>query len=202
MKLLGMYDSPYVRRVAIALHVLGMPYEHLNWSVFRHIGTMREVNPLLKVPMLELDNGERLLESHFILDYLDGEVAPERRLLPEHGVRRRVLQQQCAVALVAADKAVQIFYDAQLHNDGLAKVEWVQRCAAQMHDAFAILETQASLDVIDGATINLADITIAVAWRFAHFVAPAQFSSGQYPRLHTLSAYCESLPGFMATPLE
>lgn len=202
MRLVGLYDSPYVRRVAVAMQILGMPYEHVALSVFRHVDEMRTINPLIKVPMLELDNGERMIDSHFILDYLDGEVAPEKRLLPPHGSERRRLQQLCAAALVAAEKAVQVFYDAQLQSTALAKVTWVARCAQQMHDAFGELETHMDFDAIDGAPINLADITVAVAIRFAHFVAPDQFKQAQYPKLEKLSAYCENLPAFLAVPLE
>lgn len=36
MQLIGMLDSPFVRRVAIALRLLDLPYEHRPLSVFRN----------------------------------------------------------------------------------------------------------------------------------------------------------------------
>ena len=88
MKLIGLFDSPYVRRVAVSMRLLGFPFEHVALSVFRNQDEMRQINPLVKVPMLVLDSGEKLIESTFILDYLDGEAAPEKRLMPAAGHAR------------------------------------------------------------------------------------------------------------------
>ncbi|MEG1053395.1 MAG: glutathione S-transferase N-terminal domain-containing protein, partial [Janthinobacterium sp.] len=70
MKLIGMLDSPYVRRVAICLQLQGIRYEHLSLSVFRHIDAVREINPVIKVPTLVLDDGQVLMDSTLILQYL------------------------------------------------------------------------------------------------------------------------------------
>ena len=34
MILIGQYDSPFVRRVAIALRLYDLPFEHRPWSTF------------------------------------------------------------------------------------------------------------------------------------------------------------------------
>jgi glutathione S-transferase len=79
MLLIGMFDSPFVRRVAITLKLLGIPFEHGNWSVGKDFERIRHYNPLGRVPTLVLDNGEVLIESAAILDYLD-ELAGARAL--------------------------------------------------------------------------------------------------------------------------
>ena len=71
MLLIGMLDSPFVRRVAITLQRLGLAYEHGNWSVGRDAERIRRYNPLLRVPTLVLDDGEVLVESAAILDHLE-----------------------------------------------------------------------------------------------------------------------------------
>jgi glutathione S-transferase len=71
-----------------------------------------------------------------------------------------------------------------------------------MHDAFAMLEAQPLSPVLSGATITHADITGAIALRFARYVHSEQFPLDRYPRLQQLSAYCEALPAFLETPLE
>ncbi|OGB24342.1 MAG: hypothetical protein A3I66_16430 [Burkholderiales bacterium RIFCSPLOWO2_02_FULL_57_36] len=202
MKLIGLYDSPYVRRVAVSMRLQGFSFEHVPLSVFRHQEEMRKINPLLKVPMLVLDNGERLIESTFILDYLDGESPVEKRLVPASGSVRRAIQQQCAIALIAAEKAVQVLYEKALRPEEFSYGPWIARCTAQMHDAFAMLESQPVSNLLSGAAITQADITVAVVLRFARYVHPDQLSAGRYPRLDQLSDYCEALPAFHDTPLE
>lgn len=202
MKLIGLFDSPYVRRVAVSMRLQGFAFEHVALSVFRHIDEMRKINPLVKVPMLVLDNGEKLIESSFILDYLDGEVAPEQRLIPASGTARRQIQQHCAIALIAAEKAVQIVYETKLRPAEFTYQSWADRCTVQMHDAFALLEAQPVSPVLSGAPITQADVTSAVALGFARFMHPTQFPPDRYPRLQQLSAYCETLPAFLETPLE
>jgi len=202
MKLIGLFDSPYVRRVAISMRLQGFAFEHVALSVFRHLEEMRQINPLAKVPMLVLDNGDKLIESTFILDYLDGEAAPERRLIPATGAGRRKIQQQCAIALIGAEKAVQVYYETQLRPTEFSYQPWVERCTTQMHDAFALLEEQAVSRLLSGAAITQADVTLAVVVRFARHAHPSHFPAGRYPNLDALSAYCEALPAFAETPLE
>lgn len=200
MKLIGLFDSPYVRRVAISMRLQGFAFEHTALSVFRHKEQMRQINPLLKVPLLVLDSGEKLMESSFILDYLDGEVDDGRKLMPAAGPARRQVQQQCAIALVGTEKAIQIYYDTQLRPKEFSYAPWVERCTEQMHDAFAAMEAEPVSGLLSGAPINQADITRAVALAFSRYALPAEFPAGRYPRLDQLSAHCESLPAFVQTP--
>ena len=71
MILIGQYDSPFVRRVAIALRMYGLPFEHRPWSTFGDADKLAPFNPLRRVPTLVLDSGEALIESAAMLDYLD-----------------------------------------------------------------------------------------------------------------------------------
>ena len=50
MKLIGMLDSPYVRRVAISLQLLGLRFEHQSLSVFSTFAAFRQINPVVKAP--------------------------------------------------------------------------------------------------------------------------------------------------------
>jgi glutathione S-transferase len=206
MKLIGLFDSPYVRRVAVSMRLQGFSFEHVALSVFRHQDEMRKINPLLKVPMLVLENGERLIESTFILDYLDGQAPAGRRLVPDAGTARRAVQQRCAIALIATEKAMQVYYEQALRPQEFSYGPWIARCAGQMHDAFAMLESQLGSQpdsgVLSGAAITQADVTTAVALRFARHVHPNEFPVGRYARLDRLSEFCEALPAFLETPLE
>ncbi|MGH8806754.1 MAG: glutathione S-transferase family protein, partial [Noviherbaspirillum sp.] len=160
MKLIGLFDSPYVRRVAVSMRLYGLDFEHVALSVFRHQDEMRKINPLVKVPMLVLDSGEKLVESSFILDSLDGDVPPEKRLTPASGAERRQVLQACATALLAAEKTVQIVYETTLRPAEFCYAPWAERCTAQMHTAFAMLEAMPASAALDGGALTQADVTM------------------------------------------
>ena len=81
MILIGQYDSPFVRRVAIAMRLYGIAFEHRPWSTFGDADKIAPYNPLRRVPTLVLDDGEALIESAMILDYLDDLVGPEKAMI-------------------------------------------------------------------------------------------------------------------------
>ena len=89
MLLIGMFDSPFVRRVAVSLNLLGFSFEHANWSVGKDHAQIRRYSPLGRVPTVVLEDGEVLTESAAILDHLDSVVGPERALVPANGTARR-----------------------------------------------------------------------------------------------------------------
>src|SRR5512143_707883 len=89
MFLIGQYDSPFVRRVAIAMRLYGLPFEHRPWSTFGDADKIAPFNPLRRVPTLVLDDGEALIESMAILDYLDELVGPSKAMIAESGPERR-----------------------------------------------------------------------------------------------------------------
>ncbi|HEY1075478.1 MAG TPA: glutathione S-transferase family protein [Fontimonas sp.] len=105
MILIGMFDSPFVRRVAVSMKLLGLDFEHRNWSVGKDQAEIRRYNPLGRVPTLVLDDGEALAESFAILDFLDQSVGPARALLPASGRERRDALQLMALASGAAERA-------------------------------------------------------------------------------------------------
>src|SRR3954463_15651079 len=115
MILIGQYDSPFVRRVGIALTLYGMAFKHRPWSVFGDTEKIRPINPLVRVPTLVLDDGEVLMESHSILDYLDNTVGRERALFPSNEPARHKALRIAALATGTGEKAVSLFYEKRLH---------------------------------------------------------------------------------------
>ena len=83
MQLIGMLDSPYVRRVAVAMIAAGVPFEHKPISLFRHIDAFSAINPVLKAPTLVTDGGVTLMDSTLILDYLLATRPAMRALTPQ-----------------------------------------------------------------------------------------------------------------------
>jgi hypothetical protein len=106
MILIGQYDFPFVCRVAIAMRLYGLHFEHRPWSTFGDGDKIAPYNPLRRVPTLVLDSGEVLIESTAILDYLDELVGPGHAMIAERGPERRHALKICALATGLADKAV------------------------------------------------------------------------------------------------
>ncbi len=195
MFLIGQYDSPFVRRVGIALRLYDIAFEHRPWSSFGDAEKIAAYNPLRRVPTLVLDSGEALIESGAILDYLDEEAGEGRSLIAGHGPERRRALKVAALATGLADKAVILFYEGVLHKE---KSEvWVARCKAQIGAVLDALEADRAARPTPywfGEAIGHADIAVACALRFVRDVHPALF--GDRPALAAHAARCEALPVF------
>jgi len=162
--LIGQYDSPFVRRVAIAMRLYGLGYEHRTWSTFGDADKLATFNPLRRVPTLALDDGEVLIESFVILDYLDELVGPSKALIARSGEARRKALKVCALATGLADKAVSLLYERILHKE--TSDVWVARCRAQVSGVLDALEKDRAARKTPywfGETINHADIAVACA---------------------------------------
>ncbi|MGH8506178.1 MAG: glutathione S-transferase family protein [Stenotrophobium sp.] len=198
MVLIGMFDSPFVRRVAVSMRLLDMPFEHRNWSVGRDQAEIRRYNPLGRVPTLVLDDGEMLIESSAILDYLDDSVGHARALLPGGGAERRQALKLMAIAIGAAEKGVAQLYEVAFRPEDKRHAPWVERCQSQMEDALAELNRYAaSLDDngwLLGARMTQADVTVTAAATFLH--EALALNPAHYPALMRQVARCEALLAF------
>src|SRR3982751_5251267 len=206
MLLIGMFDSPFVRRVAVSMKLLGVPFEHANWSVGKDFDRIREFNPLGRVPTLVTDDGLRLMESAAILDHLDEMVGPDRALLPRSGIDRRTALNLIAMAAGAAEKGVLQLYERVFRPEEKRHAPWVQRCHAQMSAALAALDRAVGERGVSqwlvGKRMTKADITAACAFTFLNDALRVAADRVMYASLATLAARCESLPPFQETRLK
>jgi glutathione S-transferase len=199
MMLIGQYDSPFVRRVGIALRLYGLPFVHQPWSVFGDAEKIRPYNPLIRVPTLVLDDGEALIESQNILDYLDSLVPVDRAMFPAGEPARHQALKIAALATGLADKAVSLFYEKRLHRE--VSDVWVNRCCSQISAVLAALEADRADRVGDywfGGRIGHADIAVAVVLRFLGEAHPGLVSMTDFPLLGAHAARLEALPAFQA----
>jgi glutathione S-transferase len=203
MLLIGMFDSPFVRRVAVSMKLLEMPFEHANWSVGRDFDRIREYNPLGRVPTLVTDDGLRLMESAAILDYLDERAGPDRALLPRSGAERRAALNLIAMATGAAEKGVAQLYERVFRPEEKRHAPWVERCHVQMSASLAALDGQVGERGISqwlvGNRMTQADITAVCAFTFLDDALRVGADRVMYASLATLAARCESLPAFQET---
>ena len=197
MILIGQYDSPFVRRVAIALRLYALPFEHQPWSTFGDGDKIAPYNPLRRVPTLVLDGGESLIESTAILDYLDELVGPERALIAARGAERRHGLKICALAAGLADKGVSLLYERVLRKDQ-SKI-WVERCESQIGGVLEVLEKERAGIASPywfGERIGHSDIAVACVLRFTSEAHPVLFDDTRYQALAAHAARCEVLSSF------
>ena len=195
--LIGHYDSPFVRRVGVSLHILGMPFQRQLLSVFSNADALRAYNPVGRVPALVLEGGEVLVDSAAILDHLDEVAGPERALMPPSGAARRDAMQKVVLATGINDKAVAITYERR-HRGDAADAGWVARCRGQQDAALAALEDRFAALQAAGTRLMQPEITVATALGYLRLRQPETLPPGRYPALQALSARAEAHPAFQA----
>jgi glutathione S-transferase len=196
MRLIGMLDSPYVRRVAISLKRMGIPFEHESVSVFRHYERFRGINPVVKAPTLVTDDGTVLMDSTLILDYAETLVDASRRLMPAANPARLEALRLIGVALAAVDKCVSIVYEKERRE--VVDAAWMARITQQANTGFELLERELE----PTRPLDAAGIMAACAWRFSQFYDASEVPATRYPRLVAYSQRAESTPEFASTPLD
>lgn len=198
MILVGMFDSPFVRRVAISAAQLGFDFEHRNWSVGKDAALIRQFHPQGRVPVLVLDDGEALTESAIILDHLDHLAGAERALLPAVNPARRETLQLVALAVGALDKGIQLVYERIFRPAEMHHAPWLQRCRAQAEASLAELDAACAAreghDWLVGDAITQADITLACAVTYLRDAVPLDLAP--FPALQARVARYEALPPF------
>jgi glutathione S-transferase len=114
MKLIGMLDSPFVRRVAISLDLLQVPFEHEAVSVFSTFARFQAINPVVKAPTLVCDDGAVLMDSSLILQFIEATHTRGASLWARDPVDLQHEMRAVGLALAACEKSVQIVYERNL----------------------------------------------------------------------------------------
>lgn len=204
MQLIGMLDSPYVRRTAVSMALLGLPFEHRSVSVFRHMDAFKAINPLVKAPTLLCDDGTVLHDSNLILQYAESLVKP-KTLWPTHHAAFVQALRITANALVAMEKTVQCVYEQQTRPVEMQHQPWLDRVTSQLRDAYDLLEAdvaKAGASYLLGDALTQADISLATAWGFTQFVQADRVPKSNYPAITIFAARIETMPEFSAYPVD
>src|SRR5262249_27267452 len=196
MILVGQYDSPFVRRVAVSLRVLGVAYEHDTRSVYGDFDAMQTINPLGRIPSLVLDDGEVLIDSGAILDWLDQEVGPAQALVPAGGIERRRALRRLALATGRGGKGRGPPAGRVMGPSAPRWGGWSAVCRTP--GAGGLLPLAAD-PWRAAAPLDQAQITTACAIRYVRLADPELLPAGRHPPLDALSDRCEALPAFRAT---
>jgi glutathione S-transferase len=203
--LIGMFDSPFVRRVAVSMNLLWVTFEHRNWSIGKDFELIRQFNPLGRVPTLVQPDGDTLFESSAILDFLDERAGPERALLPRAGNARREALRIIAIAAGAAEKGVTQVYESAFRPPEKRYRPWVERCHTQMHAALSELDRLCQAragEWLVSDRLTQADITATCAYTFLSDALALNRDVLAYPGLAAIAERCEAMAEFRSVKAE
>lgn len=201
MRLIGMLDSPFVRRVAISLDVLGVPFEHEAVSVFSTFAKFQGINPVVKAPSLVCDDGEVLMDSSLILEFVEATRANGRSLWSQSAPERQHEVRAVGLALAGCEKSAQIIYERNLRPASAQYEPWIERVRGQLLAACAGLEREVQLRRAAFAVArSQGSITAAISWQFTQSMLAAIVPAEKHPGLVALSARMESTPEFVKYP--
>jgi glutathione S-transferase len=201
MQLIGMLDSPYVRRTAIALRMMDVPFEHRALSVFSTFEQFKAINPAVKAPTLVCDDGTVLMDSTLILDYAQS-LARGRPLMPTTLPERQQTLRILGLALAGCEKAVQTVYERALRPAEKQHEPWLNRVRGQAQAAFEQLEIEIARRPLAATrdAITLAGISVAVVWSFAQSMVADVLDAKRYPLVAAFTVQAEQLREFVAFP--
>lgn len=199
IKLIGMMDSPYVRRVAISLELYGVEFESHPLSVFSSFDAFSRINPAVKAPTLVLDNGIRLMDSSLILAYFEGLASPARKLLPADPLAQASDLQTLGFILAAGEKAVQNVYEHKLRLAEKQHNPWIERITIQLLAACrewnTLLENRPAAAVPDQVAV-----TSTVIWTFIQSMIPHVVHAGDFTHIQSAAELYEAHAAFKKHP--
>ncbi|MDF7648713.1 glutathione S-transferase [Pantoea sp. Acro-805] len=198
MKLIGMLDSPYVRRVAISLAMYGKAFEHQPLSVFGDYARFADINPAVKAPTLVLDDGTVLMDSSLMLHYLEATVQDGNKLLPSNASGLAQDTRLLSLALAASEKAVQHVYEHRLRPEDKWHQPWVDRVTQQLLADCTLWNV--ALEGREAKRDQVA-ITSAVVWSFIQLMVPHVVHANDFPNLQAHAQRMEAMPEFIDYPM-
>ena len=201
MQLVGMLDSPYVRRVAVALIAAKVAFVHRPISLFRQVDEFAKINPLLKAPTFVADDGTTLTDSSVILDWLACVSPAVAALSPSAPAARLAAARLTGVALTVMEKSVQLHYERALRPAEKRHEPWRARVAGQLNAGLAALDREVPASGwIGGGGLGVADISVVCAYGFVQGTIADLVDLAPYPRLAAFAARAEDLPEFRQAP--
>lgn len=198
--LTGLYDSPFVRRAALALTFHGIEFTRRELSVFGDFDAVLEVNPLGRAPALEMEDGRVLVDSRAIVEWVESWADPERpRLTPREQEDLLVDLKIEGVAIGLAELAVAASAEGRRAPE-LADADRAARLERQMESALGWLETRIAADAIGTETASRGVFAAVCAATYLARKHPGIYAAARRPALDALRLTWEARAPFDAVP--
>ena len=198
MKLIGMLDSPFVRRVAISLQMLDIRFYHEPLSVFSDYDQFQAQNPVVKAPSLVLNDGTVLMDSNLIIQWAE-QALDRSRLMLATGLHAHTAHRLVGLAYIAMEKSVQRIYEGQMRPEDKQHQPWLDRISEQLVKVYQQLEEELPRPGSD-RRFSQVEVSSAVAWYFTKQTSPGLLADEDFPKLAKLSEMAEQRPEFKAAP--
>jgi glutathione S-transferase len=198
--LVGQFDSPFVRRVAVTLNCYKIPFERKVVSTFKHFEKMLGINPLGKVPALILPDGVCLYDSRAIIEYLENTVPSKQRLTPTRESSFCEMLRIETVGIGLAEKIYERSIEYTRRSDGTQDPVWIDRLERQIQSSLEWLEQKATATWFVESRMTRCDIAVVVAATYGYEKLPSMYDNDRYTKLEAYRRRCESLPVFLASP--
>ncbi len=180
MKLIGSLTSPYVRKVRVVLAEKKLDYQFELENVWAPDSTIQHLNPLGKVPSLVMEDGNVMIDSRVMVEYLDT-LTPVCKLLPPNGRERADIKCWEALADGLLDAAVLVRLERTLRPPEQQSADWIARQLGKVTLSLAALsERLGEQPYCAGNHYSLADVCVGctlgwlsfrfpeITWRDAH----------------------------------
>jgi len=176
MKLLYSKRSPYARKAHIMALEKNIALELVEVDLTNKSADLIKANPLGKIPVLILDNGESLCDSPVICEYLDALKPPP--MIPQDKKKRLRTLHLCAIADGLMDAAVAGYMEKVRHPEYF-NADFIAAQEKTISQGLKFFEDH--LEEI--ADFNLAAIAVICAIGYINFRLPHAGPSGKFPKL-------------------
>jgi glutathione S-transferase len=201
MKLIGSLTSPYVRKVRVVLAEKKLDYKFVLEDVWSDQSSIREANPLGKVPCLVMENGEALFDSRVIVEYVDT-LSPVGKLIPLGGRERVEVKTWEALADGLQDAAILARLEATWPGRSAAErcQPWIDRQLEKVHTSLqAMNQGLADKNWCANHHCTLADIAVGCSLAYLNFRFPDIAWRDDFPNLGALLARLQQRSSFADT---
>jgi glutathione S-transferase len=186
MKIIGSLTSPYARKVRIVLAEKKIEADFVPENVWAPETTIREHNPLGKIPCLLMDDGSAVFDSRVIVEYVDT-LSPVGKLIPADGRERAAVKTWEALADGILDAGILARLEATWRPAEQQSPAWIERQMGKIHSALQNMSSAlGESNCCHNNQFGLADIAVGCALGYLDFRFPSIEWRAPYPNLDAL----------------